>query len=451
MALVNYGLNKGNSYTACRHNTGGGVRKEQYLVQQNINGKYKFLRYTLNDNQITNEWGLIDGISQGVCNEYEPINAGKSNELTAEQAAEADYNRIIKRKIKEGYSPVDSLENLPNQKEMPLDLDHIPPSFCCSKPIKTTKPKIINKLIKAGNAKFFVKYNGACHYILIKSDGEIRLFTRRWDDHTCKYPEIVRAIKTSKIEPNSLLIVELCIDPFMALNHMTAQKHMSEIMKADTLKGVCKPDQTKCFKLQKKYPVKAAVFGYLYCNGTKIWHKAYITQWAYISKQIKPLSRHQLLFQPQEAKFNSYEEAISMAIAHKTHIEGFVVWDMTKAMEVTMNGKPLRRASWKIKTKAEMDVIAYKGKPGKKKDQYRSLYIGKFNDKGEMVPMGTVGGLKPKNGETDPSYWNFPCVIEVIYDNQFPDTGFLQFGSFSKIHEDKTIEEVELFKLKKEN
>jgi hypothetical protein len=64
-----------------------------------------------------------------------------------------------------------------------------------------------------------------------------------------------------------------------------------------------------------------------------------------------------------------------------------------------------------------------------------------------MVELGTVGGLKPTEGETVLSYWKFPCVIEVGYANIFPETGKFQHGHFNKIHEDKTIKEVEIFDL----
>ena len=59
--------------------------------------------------------------------------------------------------------------------------------------------------------------------------------------------------------------------------------------------------------------------------------------------------------------------------------------------------------------------------------------------------MGTVGGLK--KDQRNPDNWTFPCVIEVEYDQIFPDTGKFQFGHFMKIHEDKVLEDVEAFSL----
>lgn len=422
--------------------------KYQYLVQKNKAGKIKFHLFTLENRRLTREWGLIGGISQGTYHDYEPINKDKANELTAEEAAEADYDRIIIKKVKEGYELAEDLENLPKLGNMvDVDINNIPTNFCCSKPTQTVTAKAIDKLIKSGNAQFYVKYNGGCHYISIDSEGHISIFTRRWDDHTAKYPSIVKAVTEAGWPPSSLFIVELCIDPSLGLDHMWAFKHFASIAKADTNKGQLMADQTESLKRQKEYPVKAALFGVLYYRNKELWHRPYKDQIEFIEIISHPLSEGRAIFFPQEAKITSGKKAFKIARSFKTQLEGFVLWDTSKAMEVTMTGKPLRRAAWKIKAKGEMDVITYGGKPGKKKGEYGSLYIGKLNDKGEMVPMGTVGGLKPKNGETDPANWEFPCVIEVTYDNIFPDTGYLQFGSFSKIHEDKTPEEVDLFSL----
>ncbi len=418
-----------------------------YLVQLNQSGKVKFLSLTLEGKRITREWGLLSGATQGVYHDYESINEGKANELTPEEAAQADFVRIKERKVKEGYVCTDSLSNLPEMEATPLDLDNIPKSFCCSKPTQQISEKAIDKLIKSGNARFFAKYNGSCHYLLVRSDSSIGIYTRRWDDHTSKYPSIVKTLKTKNLRPLTLLIAELCIDPLMQLPHMTAQKHMSEIQKANTVKGVCKEDQSKCLERQKNLIVKAAVFGILYFNGRKTWDTPYKDMLELLEIPIEPLSVKELLFLPQEARITSGADAIALTKKHKKGMEGLVLWDMSKAMEVTMNGKPLRRASWKIKPVMETDVIAYGGVVGKKVGLYGSLRIGKYNDSGEMVPLGTVGGLKFKNGEADPSYWTFPCVIEITYSNIFPDTGYFQFGSFSKIHEDKLPGEVNLFSL----
>lgn len=422
---------------------------KQYIVQKNQAGKIKFILLTLDGmGGLTREWGLIDGATQGTHHEYEPINKGKANELSPEEAAQADFDRILATKVKEGYALTEDLENLPEMGDKDtLDLDNIPTNFCCSKPTQKVSVRALNKLIKSGNAKFFVKYNGGCHYLAVQSDGQIKVFTRRWDDHTEKYPSIVKAVKKAGWPPNSLFIVELCVDPLLGLDHMRAFKFFASIAKADTNKGKLIEDQTESLLRQKAHPVKAALFGVLYYRDKQLWHLPYKEQLEFIDIVAHPLSAGLGIFQPQEANIKTGKEAFDLALEHKLKLEGFVVWDTSLSMEVSMTGKPLRRASWKIKAKGEMDVIAYDGEFGKKAGLYGSIKICRMGQDMEQIDMGTVGGLKHKEGEADPNNWKFPCVIEVTFDNIFPDTGLLQFGSFSKVHEDKLPEEVDLFSL----
>jgi len=202
------------------------------------------LCFTLDCKRIYREWGLIGGMIQGNFHDYEPINEGKANALNPEEAALADYHRVIKQKVKEGYVKTDCLIDLPDLPDHleAFDLDNIPTAFCCSKPTQKISAKAIDKLVRTGNAKFFAKYNGGCHYIRVDSMGEVTIFTRRWDDHTAKYPFLVQAVKDHKIPLSTLMIVEICIDPGLGLDHMTAFKKFAAISKVDTVKGVVGPN-----------------------------------------------------------------------------------------------------------------------------------------------------------------------------------------------------------------
>jgi ATP-dependent DNA ligase len=123
-----------------------------------------------------------------------------------------------------------------------------------------------------------------------------------------------------------------------------------------------------------------------------------------------------------------------------------VVWNIDENAEITYNGKPNRRACYKLKAKEEDDVVAYgytEGS-GSKQGKVGSLLIGKYNKEGEMVEMGSVGtGLKIKEGDCEIENWTFPCVIEIEYEQQF-ETGRYQFPVFIKKHGDKIPEEVVL-------
>ena len=420
-----------------------------HLVQYNDKGKIKFLTLTLEETTITKLYGLIGGKTQTRTSTYKIKNVGKSNETSAVQSALNEMNKVIKTKEKEGYKQAASLEpeDIPTFED-PFDtfqIDVIDKRFCCSKPTQKITEEEIDSIIFSSSARFFVKYNGGCHYIIINSKFEISIYTRRWDNHTTKYPALVAAIEAENYPAGTMWIVELCIDPLLNMDHMSAFKAFSKISKTDTKDGECKPSQEASHTLQEQYKVKAAVFGVLYYGGEQVHHLPYKDIYECIFKDFKPLSAQQAFFVPQEVIIASGAKAMSIAKAFKKQLEGFVLWDMNQAMEITMNGKPRRRACWKIKARGEMDVIATGGIEGKVANHFGSITIGRYDAEGEFIDMGAISGLK--DVETEPAYWTFPCVVEAGYDNRYPDTGLLQFGNFQKKHEDKQPEEVDLFSL----
>ena len=419
---------------------------QTHLVRKEASGKVRFLTLLLTLNQIRKEWGMIDGKTQIKNSEYKTKNAGKSNERSADLAALDEFNKVIKKKKDEGYVITESLTELPTFSDpFAFDLDDIPKTFCCSKPIKKITEEEIDEVISLGSSKVFVKYNGGCHYIQVNSTGIVNIYTRRWDDHTTKYPAIVQAVRELELPPNTLLMVELCIDPLLQIDHIAAFKLFSSISKTDTLNGACKPSQEDSLALQQVHQVKAAAFAYLYYDGEQLWDKPYKQMLTHLSVDYSPLSSGDILFMPQDIKNASGAGLMSLLRDYKDLIEGFILWDTSKAMKVTMNGKPDRKASWKVKARGETEVIAYAGEEGKVPGEYGSIAIGRYNAAGEFIPLGTVAGLKDE--EKKPEWWTFPCVIEITYDNIFKDTGHFQFGNFSQKHLDKKPEDIELFSL----
>lgn len=413
----------------------------QHLVQKNQNGKVKFITLTLTDNTLSREWGQLGGKIQTTSNTSVGKNIGKKNELSPAEVARNDFDRLIKRKCKEGYVKADSLDNIPDLNDglNDIDLDNIPTSFCPSKPAKKISDRALNKLIESGNAVFQIKYNGACHFVLINSEHQVKIFTRRWEDHTAKYPGLVHAARLLSLPAQTLLLVELCIDPALDLPHMEAFRLMSKISKTEVVGGQCKPDQSKSIELQNKYPVRAAVINCLYYGSHPVWDCQFEEYLLSSPENILHEHHGTKFFHPNTINyFDSAAEVNDWAKSHKRMVEGLVVWDKTKAMEITMNGKPNRAAAWKIKPNAETDVIAYDYEEGNGKNQGRvgALCICKFDDAGNRIDLGTVGTGFSDN-DRDPNNWEFPCVVEISYANIFPDTQLFQHASFSKRHEDK--------------
>lgn len=417
------------------------------LVKKNARGKIQFLKLMLRNTFVYREWGVINGKIQKTQNEYGFINEGKANQMAPADTARADYERLVARKIKEGMVQVSDLENLPDLDDIPeIDLSNIPTALCCSKPIKKISKAALDRLIESGNSKFFIKYNGLCHYIVVQSNSDIRIYTRRWEDHTVKYPDVVRDVREQNVPLGTMLICELCIDPGLAISHMQAFSLMSAISKTDTLKGVCAEDQTATLKLQKAHRVRAVLFGVLYWGNELFWQKPYQDIVQLLKEKFPSIVENKSVFFPSEVPITSASHALDAVYKLRDKIEGLIVWDVTQSMKMTMNGKPDRVASWKIKGGPdEMDVIAYDWVEGTGRNTGKigSLRIGRYDSQKNFVDMGTVGSLPA--AKKDPNEWSFPVVITAEYDNIFPDTGKLQFGHFLKIHEDKTPDDVELF------
>lgn len=412
------------------------------LVQRNSSGRVKYIILTQNKDIVDRIWGLIDGKFQETSNTYDYINKGKANQLDPEQAAISDYDRIIQTKTKEGYIIVESLDDLPDLDNNEMNFDNVPLELCCSKPNTKIEDKKLNALIKSGKLKIDRKYNGLCHFISINSVGDIKIYTRRIDDHTTKYPILVESIKKQNFPPNTLLIGELVIDPTLNIPHLEGFKLISQISKSNTVKGKLKEDLTKSFNYQKKHKVRYAVFNILYYDSEPIWQKPYGDIIENFISKLPYVYDDDVIFQPEILNFDSAEEVRKRAKDHIEMDEGMVVWDLSQSVEVTFNGKPKRRACYKVKASRDDDVIAYNWLEGKgdHQGQIGSLLIGKYDKDGNMIDMGRVGsGLEDE--ACTPDNWKFPCVIEIKYDNRFPTKKY-QFPRFTKIHEDKLPEDI---------
>jgi hypothetical protein len=420
------------------------------VVKPAANDKILYQRLTLSDAFVVKQWGFVGGAESESDHGHGFTNEGKSNQLTPNETAEASWKRDCKKLLLNGCWEVPDLEpeSMPDFTAVPpVDLDNIPTALTLSKPTQSIGIRTLNTLHKSGFAKYFIKYNGLNHYVVIDANGKAKLFTRKWFERTTKYPEIVKEIEGMGLPRSSMLVVELVIDPILRMPHMNAFLRMCKIDKTDTKNGICTDDQSDSIMLQQTTKVKAAVYGILFTEGKPVWESIYDVQLKTLQTAIPKITENKLLFVPSEVPISSAKAALDIVRIHRHKIEGLIVWDTREAMKMTMDGKPARCACWKLKFKSECDIIAWGWQEGRGKNQGRigSLKIGQYGSDGEMIDLGTVGGLK--DDQKEPNEWDFPCVIEVKYDQRFPDTGCFQFGSFVKPHESKTVDEVDTLTL----
>lgn len=422
---------------------------ECYLIQPSRGGRAKFLHLVVEGDQMTTTWGLVGGATQTTTKSYDYINQGKSNELTPEQAAVQDFERKRDKKIKEGYRQADSLEKSEEASLDTINFDDPPTSFAPSKPIKDISDAFLMKLKAEGRLNLQLKLNGMCHFIFIGSTGKVRIFTRRMDDHTRKYPTIatyVESLVHQKVLPKkSVLITEFVADPDLDLPHMLAFKRLQEISKSDTNKGQLKASQAKALKLQIATPIRACVFHIPYFAGEELWHSPYGDVYDLIKEVIPELIQNAPLFVPTNllALHDLTVDGLKQLARKDDRIEGFVAWDNLAEIDVHFSGKPVRRAAYKVKFPKEMDVIAYDFAwgTGAREGLIGSLLIGKYDaELKNIIPFGNVGsGLK--DYELDPATWEFPLVIQIEYAERY-ENGYFQFPVFIKKHEDKVPTDV---------
>ena len=424
------------------------------LAQRGSSGGVKYLTMELSGDTVSRFWGLLGGSEQTTSNTYKGKYIGKSNEMNPEQVAKEDYTRRIEKKCKEGYRIVPDGEDIykvvgeSEEEDATIDLSHPPANMCVSKPTAKVSQKVLEKLRTDGNLRMDVKYNGLCHFIVIDPDGTVKIYTRRWHDHTRKYPDLVMAVKDSVLYVNgSMFVAELVCSAEQ--HHMTAFKVLSEITKVDTHKGEVAEDVSETHRRVAQTTLKLVVFGIVYLDCKRVMSKLTVRQqWDLALNTLPTIKDDALIVRPQQyALVSGGVPTISDALKfiHKNGdiIEGLIAWDLSSKMEVTMNGKPLRRACYKMKAVKEDDVVVYdylEG-TGDRQGKVGSFYIGKYNEDGVLLKLGRVGsGIK--DDESDPGFYTFPFVANIEYDQRFPETGCYQFPRYIGKHPDKVPEEV---------
>jgi ATP-dependent DNA ligase len=364
---------------------------------------------------------------------YEALNVGKKNERTPEQVASDAYDREVERFKDSGYQEVESFSNAISA--VVLDLDNPSKSFCVSKPKTEISDALLTKLMEKRTALFQVKENGLCHWIF-KAESGTRIYTRRMDDMTAKYVDIVNYVQADNGIPcGTILAVELIVPE--GGNQMQRFRRMCSISRSDVVKGACKPDQSASHAMIEVSPVQAVVFHAPYWAG--VMSEAYWSAWERIKGFSNPLLRAAQVI-PIEG---TAETARAWVDLHKDELEGLVCWDLEDSIEISFTGTPKRRNAYKMKPIREADVIAigYETGTGKRQGKVGALKLAQINpETGEYVDCGKIGsGLTDETAE--PSYWSFPEVIMIEYSERFEETGKFQFPRLVGKHPDKKPEE----------
>jgi len=228
------------------------------------------------------------------------------------------------------------------------------------------------------------KYDGFRMLINKDEKGEIKIFTRRLDNVTKQFPDVVKYIK-EHIKADSFIIDSEAVGfdpktkkytPFEAVSQRIKRKHNIQ-------------------ELIKKLPIEVNVFDILYYNGKSLIDEPFEKRTIILRKLIKPhkykiRTSHQLITSDEKKAEKFYKEAL------KDNQEGIMIKNMASPY------KPGARVGHMLKFKPsenELDLVitgAEYGK-GKRAGAFATFTLSCFDEKNnKFLEIGKASGLKEK-------------------------------------------------------
>jgi ATP-dependent DNA ligase len=394
-------------------------------------------------NAIVTRFGQKDGLMQEVVDYGSEKNTGKANQLTAEQDAENIAERMIRKKMREGYC-----RELADAEFEPFT-SPLPDRLAFYKPQNSLNARM-QKMLDAQKAWAVRKYDGEMMILERSLDGELRLYSRRmlqtphhegvlWLE---RFPQL--QMVRDQIPPGTIYLGEMTGSPDKDNRWLVAQ-----VMKSKTARAL---------------DLQAEHGGLIY----RIWDVA----WYEGERVIGELSyreRYSLygnIFDPwvirsaEVLKEGEYENVEHLrSIAEEESWEGFVVVDPDSTYDddgFNLRGKPNRPATCcKLKPFFEDDFIA-RWDPERKIGKYgRGRNTGKLgavelyqiSSDGEEVYICDCGnGWTDEFIEGNSTMESWPKVIQVRYESRTyvsegEDTNALQFPRFMQERTDKELHE----------
>lgn len=399
------------------------VINEVTLYRRNSNKTVSFWNGVRKGKQVIRRWGILDGKIQSTFNNFGPI----QNKSPLRVAAEC-FERLIKGRIEAGF--VYDLKDVRESNEIgasDMDFESLPLSFAPQKPIQAPpspggrKTRIILR-----------KRDGQRHYALVTPSGKIIFYSCKMKDVTAKFPLVVKALSDLKIPPCTVLDGEIICDRNGKDDFRSTNK-------------VCRALPAEAAKNEAALPIRYMVFDVLYWRKEETFRHTYAVRRE--TMNIIPLPvEHGRVFQPFRWKSMSKAEHAAKANGW----EGLVLWDADAPNQLRMDGKFARHGSNKWKPVKEGDFIALGWLPGSGKNSkiMGKLRVAEFQwDKKlktwVIVEICNVGGGFKQIERTEAMTWKYPCVVQLEYNLQQPDTRALREPVFiRKRGYDKTIEDM---------
>ncbi|AJF61556.1 TPA: ATP-dependent DNA ligase [Candidatus Woesearchaeota archaeon] len=307
-----------------------------------------------------------------------------NNDIELSEADRAKYNQMSE-KVQYAYDLINDFGELALRlKERGLKgLDEV--SLEVGKPINAMlfqKAKDIGDAfsIVGKPAAFEYKYDGFRMQIHIVQS-KVQIFTRRLEDVTEQFPEVVDALKKS-------IRAKSCILDAEAVGYSPATKKYVPFQKiSQRIKRKYNIDE-----MAKKFPVEINIFDIIYYDGKSTINEPFHERRKFLEKIVKekPFSlvlAKQLITSDEKEAQDFYNESLKMGE------EG--------AMAKNLEGiyKPGSRVGYGVKIKSIMDpldlvIVAAEYGEGKRSGWLTSFYLA-CSDNGKLVEIGKVStGLK---------------------------------------------------------
>lgn len=255
------------------------------------------------------------------------------------------------------------------------------------------------------------KYDG--FRLLINADnGKIKLYTRRLENATKQFPDVVSFIKEN-VKGNSFILDAEIVGYDIKTGGYTAFQQISQRIKR----------KYDIEKFVKELPIEVNVFDILYYEGKNLLNASYKERRAILEKIITSVNKkirvsEQIIVQNEKEAEQFYKKSLSAGN------EGI----MMKNLEGVY--KPGSRVGYGVKVKPVMetlDLIIIKATWGEGK---RSKWLASFTvacrdaESGELLEIGNVGtGIKEKSDECKEGDISFPQLTELLKPEIIEDKG----------------------------
>ena len=227
----------------------------------------------------------------------------------------------------------------------------------------------------------------ACEYkydgfrVLINKKGkEIKLFTRRLEDVTKQFPDVVNVVK--KIKGDFILDSEV-VGKSTKGKYLPFQRISQRIRRKYDIA-----------EMAKKYPVEINVFDILYYNGKSLLNTPFKERRAILEKVCPEILAKQIITDDEKVAEKFYKESLAAGN------EGMMVKNLKGIY------KPGARVGFGVKVKPVMEtvdavIVGAEWGTGKRSKWLASFEIAVLDkDSGEFVEVGKVGtGIKEKSEE----------------------------------------------------